>query len=180
MNQTTNDNNNNNDLISKIRHSQQILSKENNNDAMTNLGLAFKDFVSTHMTEPLKNYSIVVVKEHNGTSDSKTVLTETDITDQVQDKKKNIKEINIGEQTEVVVDKAEWAIKKTHQLSKEMVNSWQNGNTPDRWFQTIDYSNTLKILKDRATLMIDVAVGKYDKKDDNKKNNNDNSKDKDN
>ncbi|CAO3635824.1 unnamed protein product [Cunninghamella blakesleeana] len=177
MNQTENMDKDN--FNSKLKESHKVLvsSKEKEKDTIINLGLAFKDFVSTHMTEPLKNYSIVYAKE---SSDPIKELSESDIqkkNNELQDKKKqNVKEINIGEKTELVVDNAEWAIKKTHQLSKEMVNSWQNGNTPDKILQSVNYSNTFKILKDRATLIIDVAFGKYDKKEnDTSKNSNNNN-----
>ncbi|KAI8078704.1 uncharacterized protein BX664DRAFT_342517 [Halteromyces radiatus] len=170
-------------------------------DTFTKAGYAFKDILSSYVANPLKRYSIITVKGTDITTSDYINVQQHEQQQEFQRYPRIIHEINIGEKTESALDNgnvgcmyiyfirklnvlfylyiAEWMLKKTHQLSKQLINTWQTKHSTfyNKWIGDFNYSDTIFIVKDRASKMMDVARGKYDDHDNNnnnKEHNNDN------
>ncbi|ORZ15190.1 hypothetical protein BCR42DRAFT_416585, partial [Absidia repens] len=129
----------------------------------TNIGQKIKSYT----TDALKNYSIVVVKGTDSTTDDYMKAHQND----PPARNPSTREINLGAKAETAVNNAELLVKKTHDFSKGLVHTWQNNNSnsTNKWINGFDYSGTFRIMKDRAVKMVDVARGKYDNDPDNLK-----------
>ncbi|CAO3593200.1 unnamed protein product [Absidia cylindrospora] len=139
----------------------------------TNIGQKIKSYT----TDALKNYSIIVVKGTDSTTDDYMKAYQND----QPTRNPSTREINLGAKAETAVNNAELLVKKTHDFSKGLVHTWQNNNSnsTNKWINDFDYSGTFQIMKDRAVKMMDVAKGKYDNDADNLKKKSPNQQDSD-
>ncbi|KAI8059272.1 hypothetical protein BC940DRAFT_314027 [Gongronella butleri] len=112
---------------------------------------SIKDMVAYYVTQPLAQYSFVVTK---GTPKQPA---DSDVP-------KSQRVYNMGKAAQGTVDRAESMVKKTQQISKDIVQTWQDGKLWNTWFSDTKYKETVDVLKDRVTKMVDVARGKYDEK----------------
>ncbi|ORX59040.1 hypothetical protein DM01DRAFT_1333629 [Hesseltinella vesiculosa] len=127
--------------------------------------------MSYYVTDPLKNYSFIITKGKVNTASPSNQTAGTTSAEQSSANQPALEPssetvYNMGQAVDRVVDQAEAMAKRTQKLSKDILHTWQDGKVLGTWLNDTKYKETMFILKDRVTKMVDVAMGKYD---DNKK-----------
>ncbi|KAI8336519.1 hypothetical protein BC941DRAFT_471060 [Chlamydoabsidia padenii] len=115
------------------------------------------------------NYSIVIVNGTELTIDNYIKATEQEhFTQEPRTRDRNVREINLGDRAETVLDNTKLMVRKTFDFSKSLLHTWCVNNK-NKWISDFDYTGTFYTMKSRAIKMMDVARGRYDDYDDNMK-----------